>query len=67
MSCVTRTYVDHPTSQVVNTAWAVLALLKAGYPDQSVIHRAVRLLMSRQEKNGDWPQESICGRLSQPR
>ena len=32
-SCVTRKYVQHPKSQVVNTAWAVLVLLKAKYVD----------------------------------
>jgi hypothetical protein len=28
MSCVKRQYIQHPQSQVVNTAWALLALLK---------------------------------------
>eukprot|EP00042_Codosiga_hollandica_P050355 m.599774 g.599774 ORF g.599774 m.599774 type:complete len:367 (+) comp58079_c0_seq29:1152-2252(+) len=30
MSCVTREYVQHPRAQVVNTAWALLSLLKVG-------------------------------------
>lgn len=33
-SCDERRYVQHDvTSQVVNTAWAVTALMHAGYPD----------------------------------
>eukprot|EP00039_Didymoeca_costata_P000295 m.45021 g.45021 ORF g.45021 m.45021 type:complete len:725 (+) comp10173_c0_seq4:117-2291(+) len=61
MSCVTREYVQHPQSQVVNTAWAVLTLLKAKYSDRNVIKRGVELLLSRQKSNGDWEQESISG------
>eukprot|EP00042_Codosiga_hollandica_P050363 m.599370 g.599370 ORF g.599370 m.599370 type:complete len:722 (+) comp58079_c0_seq5:29-2194(+) len=61
MSCVTREYVQHPRAQVVNTAWALLSLLKAEYPAQEEITRGIRLLMSRQLVTGDWKQESISG------
>eukprot|EP00051_Salpingoeca_urceolata_P031664 m.12497 g.12497 ORF g.12497 m.12497 type:complete len:725 (+) comp4271_c0_seq2:368-2542(+) len=61
MSCVNRRYEHHPRSQVVNTAWAVLTLLKARCPDQEAVRRGVKLILSRQEANGDWKQESICG------
>lgn len=61
MSCVTREYVQHPASQVVNTAWAVLVLLKAGYHDQAAIKRGVLLMIKRQRLSGDWDQESISG------
>eukprot|EP00050_Salpingoeca_kvevrii_P016478 m.55791 g.55791 ORF g.55791 m.55791 type:complete len:728 (-) comp6961_c0_seq1:3499-5682(-) len=61
MSCVTREYVQHPKSQVVNTAWAVLTLLKAGYSNQDVIRRGVKVLIERQQDDGDWEQESISG------
>jgi len=61
MSCVNREYTQHPQSQVVNTAWAVLSLLKAKYHDQAVIRRGVLLLLARQCPNGDWAQESISG------
>eukprot|EP00048_Salpingoeca_helianthica_P024240 m.30778 g.30778 ORF g.30778 m.30778 type:complete len:619 (+) comp9267_c0_seq1:326-2182(+) len=60
-SCVTRQYVQHVRSQVVNTAWAVLVLLKAEHPDRAAIERGVRLLQSRQLATGDWAQESISG------
>ncbi len=61
MSCVTRAYVQHPASQVVNTAWAVLTLLKAGHPDRAPIRRGVDLLLRRRQPDGDWRQESISG------
>eukprot|EP01134_Creolimax_fragrantissima_P003456 CFRG3456T1 len=61
MSCVTREYVQHPRSQVIQTAWAVLALLRADYPDQAAIRKGVKLLLSRQLDNGDWAPESLAG------
>ena len=54
--------------QVVNTSWAMLALL-AGTEgcDESmagaapVLARAAAFLMSMQEPTGDWPQQLISG------
>ncbi|KAF2871194.1 lanosterol synthase [Massariosphaeria phaeospora] len=60
-SCETGTYSPHSTSQVVQTAWAVIALLEAGYPDRGPVERGVRLIMARQKRNGEWPQEAIEG------
>ena len=40
---------------------AVITLLTAKYPDPEPIRRGCRLIMSRQESNGSWPQESIEG------
>ncbi|KNC77714.1 hypothetical protein SARC_09830 [Sphaeroforma arctica JP610] len=54
MSCVTREYAQHPRSQVIQTAWAVLSLLRAGYPDHAPIRRGIELLLSRQQANGNW-------------
>ena len=48
-------------SQVVNTAWAVIALLHARYPDTDVIRRGVALIMARQRPDGSWAQEQIEG------
>ncbi|MCC6808019.1 MAG: terpene cyclase/mutase family protein [Deltaproteobacteria bacterium] len=63
LSCETRDYVQHPDgSQVVMTAWALLALIQAGRPEaQSAIERGVALLEERQLANGDWPKEGIAG------
>lgn len=47
-SCVEGVYVHHEMSQVVQTSWATLALMYAGYPHREPIERAVRLVMSRQ-------------------
>ena len=43
------------------TAWSILALIYAQYPDTSVIERAARLIMSRQKKDGRWEQEDTEG------
>jgi len=62
-ACVTKQYVAKEESQVVNTAWAALALMKAEYYkiDRKPIERAIRLLLARQMHNGDWEQEGISG------
>ncbi|KAJ3115426.1 Lanosterol synthase (Oxidosqualene--lanosterol cyclase) [Phlyctochytrium bullatum] len=60
-SCETGVYHHNEKSQVVNTAWAVLSLLTARYPEKEPIERAVALLMRRQQSTGEWLQESIEG------
>ncbi|KAK9468463.1 terpenoid cyclases/protein prenyltransferase alpha-alpha toroid [Lipomyces arxii] len=60
-SCETVTYVPHERTQVVNTAWACLALMLAEYPDTEVIKRGLKLLLDRQQPNGEWKQEGIEG------
>lgn len=55
-------YIEHPTgSQVVQTAWACIGLLEAKYPRREPIEKAVKLIMSRQQPNGEWLQEAIEG------
>lgn len=54
-------YVQHEKSQVVQTAWAVLALIYGDYPDKTIIEKACRLLMSRQQPDGRWEQEDTEG------
>ncbi|MDX2359653.1 MAG: terpene cyclase/mutase family protein [Crocinitomicaceae bacterium] len=60
-SCVEHKYIEHEDGQIINTAWALLGLMKAGYPDQKVIERGVQFIISRQESTGDFPQEGISG------
>lgn len=60
-SCVEHKYIQHEDGQIINTAWALLGLMKAGYPDQKVIERGIEFILSRQEPNGDFPQEGISG------
>ncbi|KYQ91453.1 cycloartenol synthase [Tieghemostelium lacteum] len=61
MSNVTKNYVQHEQAQIVNTAWALLSLMSAKYPDREPIERGIRYLISKQYPNGDFPQESIIG------
>lgn len=60
-SCETHTYVSTPDSLVVQTAWALIGLLLANYPEKSVLRRAVDLLLSRQKKSGEWEYEYVEG------
>lgn len=61
-SCEDKVYIHHPEkSQVVQTAWACIALMVADYPDKEPIKNALRMIMSRQQKNGEWLQEAIEG------
>lgn len=60
-SCVQQKYVYHERSQVVNTSWALLALMAANHPDKKAIEKGVRFLMERQQTSGDWEQEGISG------
>ncbi|KAG5486721.1 hypothetical protein LSCM1_07975 [Leishmania martiniquensis] len=68
-----RMWVDNPDgSQVVNTAWAVMAIIcaagKAAHTEpvrqrriRDAVDRGVQLIMSRQLASGDWAQERISG------
>jgi squalene/oxidosqualene cyclase-like protein len=58
-----RRYVQHPDgSQVVMTAWAVLALINSGRPEaKSAISRGAQFLLAKQLDDGDWPREGISG------
>ncbi|KAI8851919.1 putative lanosterol synthase [Chytridium lagenaria] len=47
-SCETAQYVEHKDTQVVNTAWALLALLAAKYPFKKRLEKGIALLMRRQ-------------------
>jgi lanosterol synthase len=60
-SCEQKVYIHHEKSQVVNTAWACIALMEAGYPDKEPIERGLQLIMRRQQANGEWLQEAIEG------
>ena len=60
-ACETGVYTHHAQSQVVNTSWAVLGLLQARSPDKAPLEKALRLIASRQQPNGEWLQEAIEG------
>jgi len=61
-ACLSKQFVFHPQkSQVTMTAWALMALMAAKFPDVSKLEPGVRLLIARQQSDGSWPQESITG------
>ncbi|KAH6108859.1 hypothetical protein HBI69_165200 [Parastagonospora nodorum] len=64
-SCESGVWSQHPQSQVVQTAWVVIAMIEGGYGDEpgqkEVLRRAVRLIVQRQQANGEWLQEAIEG------
>jgi lanosterol synthase len=60
-SCSKLVYTEAVTSQVVNTAWALLTLMAVDFYDKKVIEAGINVLLSRQTDIGDWPQENISG------
>lgn len=65
-ACVSQEWRENPDgSQVVQTAWATMALLAAAAPDDQryfmAAERGIRFIMSRQLRSGDWKQERISG------
>jgi len=69
LACVNKSYpydgtgetLGEDSSGVVQTAWAVLSLIKADYQDKLVIDRGIKFLLDKQLPNGDWDQEGITG------
>ena len=59
--CEQKRYVQHEKSQVVQTAWACIALMYAEYPDKQPLKKALAMIMGRQQPNGEWLQEAIEG------
>jgi lanosterol synthase len=60
-SCEQGVYIHHQNSQVFQTAWAILALLAAKYPEPEPIKRACRLIISRQTDDGQWLEDAVEG------
>jgi len=52
-------YTEAATSQVVNTAWALLTLMAADFGDKKIMKPVSDVLLNRQTDIGDWPQETF--------
>eukprot|EP00198_Chlamydomonas_reinhardtii_P000539 XP_001689874.1 cycloartenol synthase [Chlamydomonas reinhardtii] len=64
LSCQDKVYSHlEGDSHVVNTAWAMLALMAVGYHkvDPEPLRRGAVFLMRMQQPSGDWPQQHISG------
>ena len=59
--CLAGRYVAHESSQVIQTAWALLALLEAGDPNWTAIAQGARFLMDTQDADGEWPTQDGAG------
>ena len=59
--CLTGRYVAHTESQIIQTAWAMLALLEADDSNWTAISQGARFLLDAQESNGGWPRQDGSG------
>ena len=59
--CVKGCYVPHNESQVIQTAWALIALLKAGESNWSAISRGIKFLVDNQQEDGTWKRQDMVG------
>ena len=59
--CLAGRYVPHEESQVIQTAWALIALLEAGDSNWTAISRGVEFLCERQDPDGTWPRQDMAG------
>ena len=54
-------YVPHTESQVIQTAWALIALLEAGETNWTAITAGAKFLIEAQYPDGTWPRQDMAG------
>ena len=59
--CLEDRYVEHPESQPVMTAWALLALLDIVGPKAPAVERGLAWLRERQRADGSWKATAVNG------
>ncbi len=59
--CFAGRYVEHQESQVIQTAWAMIALLEACDTDWAAIARGAQFLIGMQRADGTWPRQDMAG------
>ena len=59
--CRDDRYVEHPESQPVMTAWALLALLEVAGPQAPAVRSGIDWLIGRQLADGGWPPGAVNG------
>ena len=59
--CLSGRYVPHEESQVIQTAWAMIALLEAGESSWTAIARGARYLLDTLDADGIWPKQDMAG------
>lgn len=59
--CRPGRYVPHAESQVIQTAWALVALLEAGDSNWTAISRGAQFLCDSQDPDGTWPRQDMAG------
>lgn len=61
-SCVLRRWVEGKEGHVVHTAWALIALMIAGFEEhKDAVKRGIQWLINKQLDNGDWKIQQIVG------
>ncbi len=59
--CKQGRFVPHVSSHVIQTAWAVIALLEANDSNWGAISKGIKYLVDSQRSDGSWPQQDMTG------
>ena len=59
--CKSGQYVPHEQSQIIHTAWALIALLEAHDQHWDAISNGINFLVNSQRADGTWPKQDMAG------